>query len=222
MLNSGLLEEMLAPAELGDFGWRQEENGTWIALRITSAGLHAIGVEPEPTVMPVQASGPAQDGAGQHEAVTAGQEAPVAASVSAQRRTTLRGAATALLGAWDAGLERPALPASIEALRAALMGYRGKDRLSRDPSVPRRPREGTKQQAVLALLRRAEGTTVAQVMDATGWAQHTVRGFLAGLKKKGHTVEVLERVRQVGPGAQGAKGSYSVYRIASAAAGEQG
>jgi len=56
-------------------------------------------------------------------------------------------------------------------------------------------------------------------MEATGWAQHMVRGFLAGLKKKGHMVEVLERVRQVGPGSQGAKGSYSVYRIA---AGEQG
>jgi hypothetical protein len=56
-------------------------------------------------------------------------------------------------------------------------------------------------------------------MEATGWAQHTVRGFLAGLKKKSHTVEVLERVRQVGPGSQGAKGSYSIYRIA---AGEQG
>jgi hypothetical protein len=51
-------------------------------------------------------------------------------------------------------------------------------------------------------------------MEATGLAQHTVRGFLAGLKKKGYTVEVLERVRQVGPGARGAKGSYSVYRIA--------
>jgi hypothetical protein len=59
-------------------------------------------------------------------------------------------------------------------------------------------------------------------MDATGWAQHTVRGFLAGLKKKGRSVEVLERVRQIGPGAQGAKGSYSVYRIAPTAAEEQG
>ncbi|MBI0539399.1 DUF3489 domain-containing protein [Roseomonas sp. KE2513] len=56
-------------------------------------------------------------------------------------------------------------------------------------------------------------------MGATGWVQHTVRGLLAGLKKKGHTIEVLERVRQVGPGAQGAKGSFSVYRIA---AGEGG
>ena len=56
-------------------------------------------------------------------------------------------------------------------------------------------------------------------METTGRAQHTVRGFLAGLKKKGHTNEVLARVRQVGAGSQGAKGSYSVYRIA---AGEQG
>ncbi|WP_338665634.1 DUF3489 domain-containing protein [Pararoseomonas sp. SCSIO 73927] len=87
------------------------------------------------------------------------------------------------------------------------------DRPPRDPSAPNRPRKGTKQQAVLTLLRREEGATIAQVMEATGWAQHTVRGCLAGLKKKGHTAEVLERVRQVGPGAQGTKGSYSVSRI---------
>ena len=70
---------------------------------------------------------------------------------------------------------------------------------------------------MLALLRRPEGATVAQIAEATGWAPHTVRGFFAGLKKRqGITVEVLERVRQVGPGKQGAKGSYTVYRIAEA------
>ena len=42
----------------------------------------------------------------------------------------------------------------------------------------------------------------------------TVRGFLAGLAKKGIKVDVLERVRQVGPGKLGAKDSYSVYRPA--------
>jgi hypothetical protein len=41
-----------------------------------------------------------------------------------------------------------------------------------------------------------------------------VRGFLAGLKRKGITVEVLERIRQVGPNKDGAQGSYSIYRIA--------
>jgi hypothetical protein len=70
---------------------------------------------------------------------------------------------------------------------------------------------------VLALLRRPEGATVAQTAEATGWANHTVRGFFAGLKKRqGIAVEVLERVRQVGPNKQGAKGSYTIYRIAEA------
>ena len=46
-------------------------------------------------------------------------------------------------------------------------------------------------------------------------AQHTVRGFFAGLKKRqGITVEIAERIRQVGPNKQGAKGSYTVYRVA--------
>ena len=62
------------------------------------------------------------------------------------------------------------------------------------------------------LLRRPEGATVAQVAEATGWAQHTVRGFFAGLKKKGIEVTVLERVRQVRPNKEGARGSYTVYR----------
>ncbi len=86
----------------------------------------------------------------------------------------------------------------------------------RTTGTPRTPRTDTKQAQVLTLLRRPEGATVAQVMDATNWQQHTVRGFLAGLKKKGLDVTVLERVRQVGPGQQGAKGSYSIYRIAEA------
>ena len=40
-----------------------------------------------------------------------------------------------------------------------------------------------------------------------GWAPHAVRGVPAGLSKKGMTIEMLERVRQVGPNKAGAKGS---------------
>jgi hypothetical protein len=50
--------------------------------------------------------------------------------------------------------------------------------------------------------------------EAMGLAPHTVRGFLAGLAKKGIAVEVLERVRQIGPNKVGAKGSFTVYRVA--------
>jgi len=64
------------------------------------------------------------------------------------------------------------------------------------------------------MLRRAEGASGPQIAEATGWASHTVRGFLAGLKKKGFTIETLERVRMVGPNKDGAKGSFTVYRVA--------
>jgi hypothetical protein len=72
---------------------------------------------------------------------------------------------------------------------------------------------------VLALLRRPQGATVAQVVEATGWAPHTVRGFFAGLRtRRGIEVTVLERVRRVGPNKTGARGSYSVYQVAAVTA----
>ncbi|TDH60834.1 DUF3489 domain-containing protein [Dankookia rubra] len=129
-------------------------------------------------------------------------------------RPSLRDASHRVLAAWDdeAG-ERGALPDAIAALRAFLM----KPDPAPRPAGLRKPREGTKQQQVLAMLRRPEGATVAQIADATGWQTHTVRGFFASLKKRqGIAVEAAERVRQVGPGKQGAKGSYTFYHVAEA------
>jgi hypothetical protein len=101
---------------------------------------------------------------------------------------------------------------AIERLRQAL----AEPATARPASRPRSPRTGTKQEAVLALLRRPEGASGPAIAAATGWAPHTVRGFLAALKQRGVAVLVHERVRQVGPGKEGAKGSYSIYRIAEA------
>ena len=143
------------------------------------------------------------------------------AARAATPRANLRDTAAAILAAWDDQAARfgmhdgdliGALDAPMAALRILLAGKPA--RVAREPGAPRKPREGTKQEQVLAMLRRPEGATVAQIAEATGWAQHTVRGFFAGLKKKGHAVEVMERVRQVGPNKEGARGSYTVYHLA--------
>ena len=64
----------------------------------------------------------------------------------------------------------------------------------------------TKQDAVLKLLKRPQGATVAQLQKATGWLPHSVRAALTGLRKKGHDVTRGENAKGV-----------TVYKIAKAA-----
>jgi hypothetical protein len=45
-------------------------------------------------------------------------------------------------------------------------------------------RAGTKQAQIIALLQRPEGATIAEIVAATGWMAHTVRGVISGVLKK--------------------------------------
>ncbi len=67
-----------------------------------------------------------------------------------------------------------------------------------------RTRDNSKQAQVIAMLKRPQGATIAQICEATGWQSHTVRGTFAGALKKKLGLEITsskeaggERVYQI-------------------------
>jgi len=51
-------------------------------------------------------------------------------------------------------------------------------------------RTGTKQATLISMLRAPDGATIEEIMTATGWQSHTVRGAMAGALKKKLGLEV--------------------------------
>jgi hypothetical protein len=69
---------------------------------------------------------------------------------------------------------------------------------SKKPDAKRLPAEAepdraqatpqTKQALLIDMLKREEGATLLQLVEATGWLPHTTRAALTGLRKKGHVI----------------------------------
>jgi hypothetical protein len=227
LLRDGLIVETQGDYRLGDGALLIEDSATGLlltTLALTDAGFRTLNLDPPGSEATPETDATAAPTASDVASVQAEALAVADALEAAQGapvvtpRASLRDAAAAVLAAWIDETNRETdiiggLEAPMNALRAVLAAKPG--RPVREPGTPRKPREGTKQEAVLTMLRRDEGATVAQIAEVTGWASHTVRGFLAGLKKKGIQVTTLERVRMVGPNKEGARGSFTIYHVAA-------
>ena len=75
--------------------------------------------------------------------------------------------------------------------------------------APRAKREGTKQAVLIDLLKRPEGATLPQMVEATNWMVHTVRGAMAGALKKKLGLEITSEKQT---------GADRIYRITNQAA----
>lgn len=60
----------------------------------------------------------------------------------------------------------------------------GLEAIGFEPQQPPKLREGTKQSTLIELLKRPEGVSLTEMVQATGWQQHTIRGAMAGALKK--------------------------------------
>jgi hypothetical protein len=60
------------------------------------------------------------------------------------------------------------------------------------------PREGSKKQIVLDLMRRKDGATMAEIAKATGWQNHSIRGFVSGALMKKMELPVVSFKNETG------------------------
>lgn len=56
-------------------------------------------------------------------------------------------------------------------------------------TIMRTAKQITKTDKVIALLKRKQGATLDDLVNATGWLPHTTRAAMTGLRKKGHRIE---------------------------------
>ncbi|SDB57614.1 DUF3489 domain-containing protein [Bauldia litoralis] len=86
------------------------------------------------------------------------------------------------------GIDESDEPAAVEAETPQTESRAKRARTAKAARVnndkPARIREGTKQAMLIDLLKRPTGATITEIVEATSWQPHTVRGAIAGALKK--------------------------------------
>lgn len=140
-----------------------------------------FGIVPRPA-MPEWGRGGAADGVAQPR------KAPMTRTKS-KRRTAIRSGSVRIARQQKSSKKSAPAGASSDAIAKA--------------------RAGTKKARILAMLRDRTGTTIAAITAATGWQQHSVRGFFAGIVRKNLHLNLVSEAGDNG----------RLYRIIDAPAG---
>ncbi|MCS5603722.1 MAG: DUF3489 domain-containing protein [Paracoccus sp.] len=98
-------------------------------------------------------------------------------------RETGDGHGTTLI-ATEAGLEAVGIDPVVSRAVASSRKAKAEPGPQTEGAQPIPGRAGTKQAEIIALLQRSEGASIAEIVAATGWLAHSVRGMISGALKK--------------------------------------
>jgi hypothetical protein len=100
---------------------------------------------------------------------------------------------TAVARIWKAIQSLTPTPAPQAAPTAPKKAKAAKDATAKEATPT--TRDGSKKAIVLDMLKRPDGASLKDIMDATSWQAHSVRGFISGslTKKMGLNVESFKR-----------------------------
>lgn len=180
LLGKNLIEE--CDAVRGDPIWRETGDGHGTTLVLTEHAFAALGIAPDDADDVDAASD--EDYAGSDN-VPDGEPEDMPATMDTPKPEAPQLATGADTCALPDTTDHDAGTTDIAAVAPT----------SATSPAPRPPRQDTKQARLIAMLRAPEGATIAEIVTATGWQPHTVRGAMAGALKKKLGLEITsERI----------------------------
>jgi hypothetical protein len=170
LIKLSLLHEI--PHKLGDGLWRKSDDDRHLTLKITPFAFDVLGLD-----LPETMKAARNQQATAVDSARSGRDAMTAERPRAVKKTA-----------------RPLASSDEEKAVARNRPPRG----SRKEENASRLKKASKTQMLLALLERSKGASLGELMKASGWQAHSVRGFLSAVVKKKLCLKVSSETNDKG------------------------